>query len=307
MQKYNIHKDFRVLTRLNMKLHTMADVNARRLLGKVTTLPIHITKDLKIHHEMIPGYQGHEIKVEIFDPRDHDEELPCIVFYHGGGFMLGLNEAHYRYASEYAKNVHAVVIMVDYRLAPEDPFPIGVEDCYSALVWAKDNASRLMIDPERIAVVGESAGGNLSAAVSLMARDRQGPEISCQVLVYPTTDNEQCTESAKTFVDTPMFYTDANAFMWDQYLHAWNEEVSPYAAPMRAKTLEGLPPAFVETAEFDPLRDEGLAYADRLKADGVPVVVNETLGTVHGYDALKRSAITKASLEKRFEFLKSYL
>lgn len=304
MQKYNIHKDFRALTRINMKLSSMSDIHARRLISNITKLPIHITKDLKIHHEMIPSYKDHTMKIEIFDPREHDEKLPCIIFYHGGGFMLGLNEAHYRYASEYARGVPCVVIMPDYRLAPEDPFPYGAEDCYSTLLWAYENADELGIDRERIAVVGESAGGNLSAAVALMSRDRNGPKLSCQVLIYPTTDNEHKTESVRNFVDTPMFYSDANLFMWEQYLSGWDGEVSPYAAPMRAEHLRDLPPAFVESAEFDPLRDEGLEYARRMKADGVEVVIHETKGTVHGYDAIKRSSITHDSLEKRLVFLK---
>lgn len=304
MQKYNIHKDFRALTRINMKLSSMADINARRLISKITTLPVHITKDLKIYSQTIQGYKNYDLKVDIFDPRERDEKLPCIIFYHGGGFMLGLNEAHYRYASEYARGVSSVVVMPDYRLAPEDPFPYGVEDCYSTLLWVYENADDLGIDRDKIALVGESAGGNLSAAVSLMARDRKGPKIACQVLIYPTTDDEHKTESARNFTDTPMFYSEANKFMWKQYLSEWLGRIPPYAAPMRAESLKNLPPAFVETAEFDPLHDEGIAYAKRMKEDGVEVVIHETKGTVHGYDVIKRSDITKDSLEKRLVFLK---
>ncbi len=315
MQKYNIHKDFRVLTRLNMKLHTLADIHARRLIGKVTTLPLHITRDLEIHEDLVWSHDGQQLKVEIFSPKHpkHASETeslqhPCIMFYHGGGFMLGLNESHYRFASEYARHLNAVVIMIDYRLAPEHPFPQGVEDCYSALLWAHSIPDKLKIDPNKIALVGESAGGNLSAAVALMARDRNGPNLSCQVLVYPTTDNAHVTESVRNYVDTPMFYSEANLFMWSQYLQGDEAvQVSPYAAPMRAESLEGLPPAYVETAEFDPLHDEGLIYAKRMQKDGVPVVINETQGTVHSYDTLKRSSITKDSFDKRCAFLKKYL
>jgi len=307
MQKYNIHKDFRVLARLNMRLSTLDDIHKRRLLGKVTTLPIHITKDLKIHDEILWSHDGQQLKVEIFAPKDQTEKLPCILFYHGGGFMLGLNEAHYRYASEYAKNVPCVVVMVDYRLAPEYPFPNGVEDCYSALLWAKSNAEKLHIDTNKFAVVGESAGGSLSAAIALMSRDRGGPKLACQMLVYPTTDNEQNTYTAINYTDTPVFYSEANTFMWTQYLKDHSGPISPYAAPMRAKSLVGLPPAYVETAEFDPLHDEGLNYANRMIENGVDVTIHETIGTVHGYDALKRSSITKESMEKRYAFLKEHL
>jgi len=311
MQKYNIHKDFRVLTRLNMKLSTLADIHARRLIGKVTTLPIHITRDLEIHDEVLWSHDGQQLKVEIFTPKHHkndvQEKRPCILFYHGGGFMLGLNESHYRFASEYARHLNCVVVMVDYRLAPEYPFPHGVEDCYSALVWVHANGKKLGIDTNKLAVVGESAGGNLSASVALMARDRKGPQLMCQVLVYPTTDNEHKTFSVQNYTDTPMFYSEANLFMWEQYLTGHNGPVSPYAAPMRAESLKGLPPAFVETAEFDPLHDEGLEYAHRLIQDGIEVVIHETLGTVHSYDTLKRSSITKDSFDKRCDFLEKFL
>jgi len=305
--KYNIHKDFRVLARLNMRLSTMTDIQARRLVGRVTKLPIHITKDLKIHDEKIESFEDHEMVVDVFDPRINDEKLPCVIFYHGGGFMLGVNEVHYRYASEYARMMPCVVVMPDYRLAPEDPFPYGVEDCYKTLEWVYENADRLGVDTDKIALVGESAGGNLSAAVAQMSRDRGGPKVAAQVLIYPTTDNEHVTESVTSFVDTPMFYSEANLFMWQQYLCRWQGDVSPYAAPMRATDLSGLPPAFVETAEFDPLRDEGRIYAERMKADGVHVILHETKGTVHGYDVMKRSEITHDSLNRRIAFLKIYL
>lgn len=318
MDKYNIHRDFRVLARLNMKLASMSDIHARRLIGRVTTLPVHLTKDLKIHNEFYEGYRASdseeypEIKAEIFSPKNGteptaDTPFPCILFLHGGGFMLGLNEIHYRYASEYARLTQSVVVMPDYRLAPEHPFPYGVEDCYKALEWIYENAQMLGIDPKRIAVVGESAGGNLAAALTLMSRDRKGPKVACQVLVYPATDSDMKTHSALSFTDTPMFYSQANKFMWLQYLKDWTGPVSPYASPEHAESHCNLPPAYIETAEFDPLRDEGIHYAALLKDSDVEVELNQTLGTVHGFDAMKRSAITQAAFSSRVSFLKRYL
>lgn len=307
MQKYNINKDFRALSRLNMKLSSLSDIHARRLIGKVTTLPVHITKDLKVHHTTINGYKDQPIKLVVFDPKTHEEAVPCIFFYHGGGFMLGVNELHYRYACEYARNTNSVVIMPDYQLAPEHPYPAGVTDCFKTLEWALENSSELGIDTTRLAVVGESAGGNLAAAVALMCRDRGGPALACQVLVYPTTDNTHTTASARKFTDTPMFYSDANLFMWSQYLPADMHDVPSYAAPLHAESLRDLPPAYLETAEFDPLHDEGLAYAMRLMDHNVEVELNETKGTVHGYDAIKRSPITQDSFSRRFSFLNRHL
>jgi acetyl esterase len=155
-----------------------------------------------------------------------------------------------------------VVVSVEYRLAPEDPFPAGLEDCYAALVWLHESAAELGVDGDRIAVVGRSAGGGLAAALALVTRDRHGPALCFQCLAIPELDDRLDTPSMQAFVDTPLWNRPLAEASWRHYLGDDRSDVSPYAAPARATDLSGLPPAYVSTMEFDPLRDEGIAYAN---------------------------------------------
>jgi acetyl esterase/lipase len=192
----------------------------------------------------------------------------------------------------------AVVVSVDYRLAPEHPFPAGVDDCYLALEWVSTHADELGIDPDRIAVGGSSSGGATAAGVTLMARDRGGPAIAFQLLVYPVIDDRLDTPSMRACIDTPLFARHDAELMWSYYLGSEPSEVSPYAAPGRATDLAGLPPAYVCVAEFDPLRDEGIAYAQRLVGAGVSTELHLYPGTFHGFDALP-SAVTIRALDEQ--------
>jgi acetyl esterase/lipase len=179
-----------------------------------------------------------------------------------------------------------VVVSVDYRLAPENPFPAGVEDCYCALVWVAAHARDLGIDVDRIAVGGASAGGALSAAVAQMARDRSGVPLALQLLIYPVIDDRMETASMRAFSATPIWNSVSNAQMWDHYLGAKRDYVSNYAAPGRSNDLSDLPPAYVMTAEFDPLRDEGISYAQRLMQAGVSTELHCFGGACHGFDLI---------------------
>jgi acetyl esterase len=176
-----------------------------------------------------------------------------------------------------------MVASVDYRLAPEHKFPAAVEDSYGATKWVADNAADLGGDPRRIAVGGDSAGGNLAAAVSLMARDRGGPDIAFQLLIYPITNQKFDTDSYKENGEGYMLTKEDMEWFRNHYLRDQHDEENPYASPLLANSLSSLPPAFVITAEFDPLRDEGEAYAARLKEFDVPVRVNRYSGTIHGF------------------------
>jgi acetyl esterase/lipase len=199
------------------------------------------------------------------------------------------------FGAHVARRLDVVMVTVEYRLAPEHPFPAGVEDCYAALKWLHDNASALDVDTARIAVGGQSAGGGLSAAVALLARDRGGPPLCFQFLGIPELDHRLATPSMRAFTDTPMWHR-ANAIRsWECYLgpNADEHNVSPYASPAIAEDLGNLPPAYITAMEFDPLRDEGILYALRLMEAGVSVELHCFPGTFHGSGAVVQAEISK--------------
>lgn len=176
-----------------------------------------------------------------------------------------------------------MVVSVDYRLAPEHKFPAAAEDSYAAAKWAAENAASIGVDPSRIAVGGDSAGGNLAAVVALMARDKHEISIAYQMLIYPVTNHSYATESYTENADGYLLTKDSMEWFWNHYLRNEEDGKNPYASPLQAKDLSGLPPALVLTGEFDPLRDEGEAYAERLKEAGVPVEAKRYDGMIHGF------------------------
>lgn len=260
--------------------------------------------EIEVTSNRIKSYDGAEIEVLLFEPRGIVENSPCLVYYHGGGFFFGAAWYHYKIAKRYALEVGCKLAFVQYRLAPKNPHPTPSEDCYAALKWTFENSSRLGIDKNRIAVGGDSAGGALAAAVCQMARDR-GTDMPCfQLLVYPVTDRRMDTESNRKFTDTPMWNSTLSAMMWQGYVQDENLSNIAYASPMEANSFAGLPDAYVETAEFDCLRDEGIAYAGALKAAGVEAVLNETKGTMHGFDAATGATVSKNAVARRIQYMK---
>jgi acetyl esterase/lipase len=254
-------------------------------------------EDLRISDRHIPARKGApDILVRTYDPVRRDNPAPALVFFHGGAFTAGGLETEDLRCREIASRTGMLVVSVDYRLAPEHPFPAGFYDCYDSLVWCSTHADELGVDPVRIAVGGSSAGGALAAAVSLAARDQGGPAIVFQLLLYPVIDDRMSTASMAAFVNTPGWNQPNSVHMWRNYLGAASDgEVSPYAAPARATDLRDLPPAYVMTVEFDPLRDEGVEYARRLIAAGVPTELHVFPGAFHGFDA----AAPQATLSRR--------
>ncbi len=253
----------------------------------------------------IPGPDGApEVPIRIYMPKDRTEAGPGFVNFHGGGFIVGDLEMEHPRCLIMAAEGGAVSVGIDYRLAPENPFPAGVEDCYAALQWVAGHAEELKIDPARITIGGGSAGGNLTAAVALMARDRGGPDVAFQMLNYPVIDDRCETPSMKNGAGLYIWDYQNTLDMWDQYIGKERSNVCPYAAPARADDLSGLPPAYVMTCEHDPLRDEAIVYAMRLMAAGVPVELHNYPGTVHAFDFLTPSDISTRAVNEGVEAFK---
>ncbi|XVQ06708.1 alpha/beta hydrolase [Spirillospora sp. CA-255316] len=243
--------------------------------------------DVAVADRTLPGPSpGTRVPVRVYTPRRDDGPKPAIVYFHGGSFVIGDLDTGHLGCGSWARDIGAVVVNIGYRLAPEAPFPAGVEDCYAALTWVAAHAAELGADPARIAVSGSSAGGGLAAAVALMARDRGGPALALQVLNYPVLDDRLDTPSMRAFTDTPIFSARDAELAWRYYLGERPGDVPAHAAPARAADLTGLPPAFLLGCDFDPLRDEGLRYAARLLEAGVPVELHQYPGTVHGFDVM---------------------
>jgi len=228
---------------------------------------------------------GVKIPIRIYTP-EAKGPLPILIYYHGGGFVIGDCEAYDIPCRALANGAGCLVVSVDYRLAPEHKFPTPVEDCYAAAVWVSAHAAELGGDSGRMAVGGDSAGGNLSAVVAQMARDRKGPSIAFQLLIYPVTDYEPNTPSSKANAEGYLLTKAAMDWFWGHYLSNPSDGAKPYASPLRATDFGKLPPALVITAEFDPLRDEGSAYAQKMQQAGVKVKHSDYLGMIHGFFSL---------------------
>jgi acetyl esterase len=259
--------------------------------------PVAATED----HEL-PG-TGPDVPVRIYWP-SRSEPLPAVIIYHGGGFVFGGIESYDPLARRLCNALGAVVINVGYRLAPEDPYPAAPEDCFAAYRWVRSTAKDLGVDPERIAVLGDSAGANLSSVVCLMSRDRGIPLPACQVLLCPTVD-PHFTESTHDRELTPPGGRD---WWWKEYLGLAFDRPEAYATPLRAEDLSGLPPALVITAEYDELRDEGNAYADALHAAGVEVEHECYAGqwhVFHMYPSHVDAAVR--AVEHQLRFLRTHL
>ena len=230
------------------------------------------------------------------------------MWFHGGGWVVGDLESADGVSRHLTVGSGFVVVSVDYRLAPEAKFPGPAEDCYAATQWVAQNATSINGDGAKIAVGGDSAGGNLAAAVSLMARDRGGLSVGFQLLVYPVTDRDFSTVSYSQNGDDYQLTRDGMIWFWDHYLANDADATNPYAAPMRAQDLGGLPPALVITAEYDPLRDEGEAFAHRLKAAGVPAACTRYDGMIHGFFGMFAAVDKgKQAIEQASAALKSAL
>ncbi|WP_160133725.1 alpha/beta hydrolase [Halococcus salsus] len=235
------------------------------------------------------------LPVRLYAPEAADGPLPVFVTFHGGGWVIGSLDTHDAVCRGIANEADCLVLSVDYRLAPEHPFPAAVEDCYAATEWAAEFAPEIGGDPDRIAVGGDSAGGNLTAAVSLMARDQGGPDLCHQSLIYPAVASPPLHEFDSYAENGEGYFLERDDMAWfyERYIPRATDARNEYAAPLLARDLADLPPATLITGGFDPLRDEGYAYADRLRDAGVAVEHEHFEGMIHGFismtDVIDRS------------------
>ena len=246
---------------------------------------------------------GGELPLRLYRPAS-GRPRPALLYFFGGGWVLGTIDTADGVSRSLANSSGALVVVPGYRLAPEHPFPAAIDDCYAALRWVAGHAAEIGADPARLAVGGDSAGGNLAAAVALRAR-ADGPALAGQLLVYPNTDQLADDESMRAADDPYLFNRRSVAWYRQHYLASPADAANPLASPLRAESLAGLPPALVITAEYDPLRDQGEAYARRLADDGVPVELRRYQGMVHGFFtmagtvAASRAAIAQAASRLR--------
>ena len=283
-------------------------VAARREFEKLLVAmrtPLPEAELLDIEDRLIPGLEGDpEVSVRVYRPKAAAARpaaaVPGVLLIHGGGFVIGSVEAEHAVAVMTAANLGAVLVSVDYRLAPEHPYPAGLHDCYAALTFLHAESSALGVDPERVALLGTSAGGGLAAATALLARDRGGPPVCFQMLHIPELDDRLETPSMRTFVDSPLWNRPLAVKSWEFYLGALagKDDVPVYAAPARATDLAGLPPAYVSTAENDPLRDEGIAYALGMLQAGVSVELHQFPGTFHGSALVPTAAVSRRAAQE---------
>jgi len=249
--------------------------------------PVH-----QIINRFIPGKTA-DLPIRIYRPTENPN-APAIVFFHGGGWVLSTLDIFDSSLSRLANQSGATIISVFYQKAPEHPFPIPFDDCYESLLWVISNAEELKIDPTKVGVMGDSAGGNLASAVALKARDN-GVKLALQVLIYPCNERNFETHSYIDYATGYLLTTQGMKWFWEQYVQNPADNTNPYAAPMHAKTFKDLAPAVIVTAQYDPLLADSEKYAKLLQADGVPVVYKQFDGMIHGFFVMM--AITKVAAE----------
>ncbi len=264
-------------------------------------------RNVRVSSYKTPGYRDAELKTLVIEPVDSEGKLPCIVFFHGGGFMLKASFVHDKLAKMYAEALPCKVVYTDYRLSPRFPFPVPAEDCFQTYRWVLDHTAMLHIDPDQIMVAGDSAGGNLALAVTLMARDRGLRIPDAQLLIYPATDRRMITESMKSYVDTPVWNAKLTRIMWRAYLGNQHPEKIEYASPIEAESFEGFPPTYLEVAQYDALRDEGICLYNKLQEQHIECELHEIMGACHGFETALQSNMLRECMNRRIAWLKNQM
>ena len=298
-----------LLTFLPGGFNAIPDIVARRETSAQLLAAVEVPPNPNVTHEdrAVPGPQGApDITVRIYRPVNASGTLPGIYFIHGGGMILGSVEGEHAVAEQVCEQVGAVVVSVEYRLAPEHPHPAQSEDCYAGLVWMANNAAELGFDPDRLAVYGGSAGGGLTIAMVLLARDRGFPAIKFQMPIYPMIDDTNETASSNEVTDIGVWDRAGNIEAWQWYLG--DGKPDQYAAPTRAEDLSGLPPAFIDVGTVDMFRDEDIAFATRLMQAGVPTELHVNPGAYHASEVLAPQAeLSRRIWDRRFAALRRAL
>ncbi|MFG2848593.1 alpha/beta hydrolase [Kitasatospora sp. NPDC048296] len=291
----------------NPPIYTLSYADARKALDSVQSGPVDVLP-ADISHRTLPVGPTGSVDIRIVRPQGATGKLPVIMYFHGGGWVLGDEGTHDRLVRQIANGAQAAVVFVDYARAPEARYPIAIEQAYAATAWVAQHGDELGVDGSRIAVAGDSVGGNMTAAVTLMAKERGGPALRDQVLFYPVTDANFNDDSYRQFANGPWLTRKAMQWFWDAYAPDKNVRNQILASPLRATLdqLKGLPKALVITDEADVLRDEGEAYADKLRAAGDDVTAVRYNGAIHDFvmlNALGNTNADKAAVDQATKYL----
>jgi len=262
----------------------------------VKAMPPVSIEDVSVREELIDNGTSHQVRVLVYAPKDDNASRPALLHIHGGGFVIGTPEMNDARNQTLSNELGAVIVSVDYRLAPEHQFPLPVEDCYTALKWLFENASAFGVDKNRIGIYGESGGGGLSAALAILARDRKEVQIAHQFLIYPMLDDRTCVgNDANPYTGEFIWTRESNHFGWSSLLgkEPGSGDVSPYAAAARVDSVVGLPPTYICAGALDLFLDEDIRYAHRLLKAGVPTELHIYPGAFHAFDMAPDAEISK--------------
>lgn len=298
---YGIHEDFRNMrfsVSLDRKIIPLEQLMTRALFNGSKNLPGVRSRKLRIE-----GFGGRKLGLEIFEPERRAGMLPCLLFFHGGAFVLNASMHHRQLACEYSRGAECKVVYVDYSLAPRFPFPQAQEESHAAYCWILGHHEELGIDPRRIGLCGDSAGGGLAAVLAQMIRDRGIAQPLFQMLFYPVLGRNIPTESKAAFTDTPLWNSVLNENMWQLYSgHCSGKE--PYLDALGHSDLSHLPDAWIEVAEFDCLRDEGALYAERIRERGNECELVLDKGAIHGFEFKFESPYVRKAVAKRIAYIR---
>ena len=292
-------------------VYTLTPQAAREGLVKAQSGPIDLPRVTIVDRTLNIGPTG-QTRIRVIRPEKTNGTLPVVVYFHGAGWVMGDTQTHDRLVRELAVGAQAAVVFVDYDRSPENRFPVAIEQDYAVLDYVAKHPKEFNVDASRLAIAGDSVGGNMTAVISLLAKERKGPAIKAQLLFYPVTDASMSNGSYQTFANGPLLTKPAMAWFWDAYLPDVEARKHVHVSPLNASSeqLTGLPPALIITAENDVLRDEGEAYARKLSAAGVTVTATRYNGTVHDFvmlNALAGTPAARAAIAQANSFLRDAL